>query len=384
MRIHSRRNRRRGLNASGEPVGASGGGGGEEVLGVAFVVGDGAELPLGVGVESLGPGESTSVHLRALDRGGAKRLAVGAGDHGAIGGGEVVEDLVVGGEADDALESLASTLKRALARVQVHTLNNDFIGVLGHGWKYVEQRLLVAGEIQEERVGLSRGGEGVAGKEDIEQANANGPDVCRSRGVSSTGRVELLRGHVTLASNRRLVRPLLGGGKPEVTQLGRASRGEEEVLRLDVAVVDALGVDVGNSVDKLQHESPHMLGFQRTLVATDRFVQIASLAVLENDVGVGLGLEGVDEVDNVGVGSKTSVKNQLLRLLVNRKVEAGFACSSLLCQALDGNLLTSLEVAGHEDHAERPMVEGGDRFVSASEEDSRLELVPKAEIHGEC
>ena len=87
---------------------------------------------------------------------------------------------------------------------------------------------------------------------------------------------------------------------------------KEDVLGLDVAVVDTLGMDKLDSTDKLHHEVSHVLSLERTLANTNGLVQVAIGAELEDQVDVVLGLKRLKHVDNVGVLTKVEVNAKLL------------------------------------------------------------------------
>ena len=355
---------------------------GEQLLGVTLVVRDCAQLPdcaLWSSMKSLGPREGTVlVHLRALDGGSAERLPVSRGDGGLVGSAEVVESLVLGGEADGTEKGLASTNQGALPWVHVHALDNDLVGILRHRREHVEEALLVSREVEEERVRLGGSGEGIPGEEDVEEADANGPDVRLGWRVSSAGRVKLLRSHVAVASNCHLVGPLVGSRQTEVAELHGAVVGEKDILRLDVTMVNSLRVDVGNRVDELEHEPTDMLGLEGTVALADSLVEIALRTEFENQIHVSIRLEGVQKVDDVAVVSKANVESRLLRLVVDGEVQAGLGGRRALGQALDGDGLVGDKISSHEDHAERAMVERRNRLVAAIENNTAGKVISKA------
>jgi hypothetical protein len=164
----------------------------------------------------------------------------------------------------------------------------------------------------------------------------------------------------------------------KVAKLHGAILSEEDVLGLDVAVVDAVGVNVLNSTDQLHHEVADVLGLQGTLVEADGLVKIAIGAVLQHQVDVVVGLPGLDEVDNVGVVAKTKVGTKLLRAFINSKSSRAVDGGRGLSHNLDSNKLVSGEVLGLEDHAKRAMVESRDGFVSAMEYNTCLKLITHA------
>ncbi|KAK6724067.1 hypothetical protein SNK04_002908 [Fusarium graminearum] len=167
------------------------------------------------------------------------------------------------------------------------------------------------GSSQGKGVGLSGGGKRVAGEEDVEQADSDGPDVRLGRRVTGAGRIELFRGHVTVAANGHLIRPLLGSCQTKITKLHGTVRSEENVLGLDIAMVDTLEVHVVNGIDELKHELADMLCLERTVTLSDCFVEITLTTKLENEVDMRFGLERVNKVDDVLVSSKATVQGLL-------------------------------------------------------------------------
>jgi hypothetical protein len=118
------------------------------------------------------------------------------------------------------------------------------------------------------------------------------------------------------------------------------------------------------------------------MALSDSLVEITLTAELEDQVEVRLGLERVEQVDDVGVRAQAAMQNEFLRLLVDGKIGASFRAGTLLGKALDGHGLVGHEILGLEDHTERSMVEGGDCLVTSTEEDTANELVLEA-FHGE-
>ena len=361
----------------------------EEVLGVDLGIRDSGQLAerlrRGHG-QSLGPGEGAAiVDVRRRDGGSAKRLAVGAGDDGfAVVGAELVEAFVVNGEADDASESLLDKRQVALLGIDSKAVHQDLERVLGHVGKHVEERLTVQSKVGIEGVRGTGDGERVAGEEHIEQADAERPNVCLCGRVAGAGWVVLLRSHVAVATDSNLPRPSIGGGQAKVTELHRARLSDEDVLRLDITVVDALGVHKLDSADQLEHEIAHMLRLERALAEANGFIEVAIRAELEHKVDVVGALEGLEAVDNVRVRADAEVDAQLLGALVNS--EGGGAASGRrgLCDDLDGNVFVGYQIAGLEDHAKGAMVEGTNGFVLSIEYSTWLKLVAHALHGGDC
>lgn len=168
---------------------------------------------LGARLKSLGPRErGIVVHLRASDRGGAKGLTTLSGADGIVTRAELIQTFIISGEADDVLESIAYTSKRAASRVQSQAMYENVISILRHVGKDIEEGLTVVDIVGKQRIIVSRPGKGILPEENIEQADANSPDVCRCGGIAScSGRVELLRSHVTITANAVFVGPVFGG-----------------------------------------------------------------------------------------------------------------------------------------------------------------------------
>lgn len=91
-----------------------------------------------------------------------------------------------------------------------------------------------------------------------------------------------------------------------------------------------------------------MLGLQGAGSGPDGFVQVTPGAELEHDVNMSLGLEGVDEIDNVGVRTELGVARELLGSFVNGKGGIEVTRSGFLGQALDGNELVGGEILRHD------------------------------------
>ena len=88
-------------------------------------------------------------------------------------------------------------------------------------------------------------------------------------------------------------------GEAEVHDLDILVLVEEQVLRLEVAVHDAVFMDVLHAREDLLHEGDG-LGFGQALALDDVVEELAALCVLHDEVDVGLGL------DDLGVGGGTS------------------------------------------------------------------------------
>ena len=85
----------------------------------------------------------------------------------------------------------------------------------------------------------------------------------------------------------------------EIAQLDDAVGGHQYVLRLHVAVGDAVGVDVVQRPDQLLRYLPDFRLFERLVVLDD--VEELALAELSDEDELGAGFEGVEEEDDVFV-----------------------------------------------------------------------------------
>ena len=89
-------------------------------------------------------------------------------------------------------------------------------------------------------------------------------------------------------------------GDAEVGDLGRALLVDEDVLGLDVAVDDALGVGGAERAGDLDRVGDR-LGDRQPAVAADAVLERLALDVLEDDERRAVVLAGVDDADDVGV-----------------------------------------------------------------------------------
>lgn len=121
-------------------------------------------------------------------------------------------------------------------------------------------------------------------------------------------------------------------------------------------MVHAIGVHEFDRADQLQHEVSHMFSFQGTPADPDGLVKITVGTVLQNQVNMGIGFEGVDEVDQVGVVAKTAMALQLFEAIIDRQ-RARSTSGRRLGQTFDGNILTGLEVGGDEDHSKGALIQ---------------------------
>jgi hypothetical protein len=94
-----------------------------------------------------------------------------------------------------------------------------------------------------------------------------------------------------------------------------------------------------------------MLSFQWPGPSPNSFVQITSRAKFEDDVNVSICLKGVDQIHNIGMGTKASVASQLFGTFINGKGAIRVVGCGLLCQALNSHKFVCGQVLGHKDHA---------------------------------
>src|SRR5689334_14729926 len=120
----------------------------------------------------------------------------------------------------------------------------DLKSVFGHRGEDIKEGLTIKGKIQEQWVLGRRRRERVAGEENIKQTDADSPNISLCGVVRPSGGIVLLRRHIAVAANASLIGKLLNGGEPEISELHGTILGEENILGLDIAVIDALGVHV--------------------------------------------------------------------------------------------------------------------------------------------
>lgn len=134
-------------------------------------------------------------------------------------------------------------------------------------------------------------------------------------------------------------------------------------------------MDVGNGVNQLQHELPDVLRLQRAGARADRAIQVTPRAELEDEIDMGIGLEGVNQIDDITVGAEVGVTGQLLRPLIDRKGGVALGDSRFLGEHLDGDVLVGVQVPGHEDHTEGAMIKRRESLEASIKDDSVIELV---------
>jgi len=260
------------------------------------------------------------IELRRRERRRAKRLAFTGGNRSdGFLGTELVEGLVDGCERNNPLQRILYRGEGTLFGVDGETMDENLKRVLGHVWEHVKQRLSVVRKVGEQGVRQSWLGERVARKEHVEKADAQGPDVSLGRQIAGGGRIELLGGHVAVAAHRRLVRPGVHRGKAKVAKLHGTVGGQEDVLRLDVTMVEALGMHVLDSIDKLEHALTNVFRLTGSSAHTDGLVEVAIRTVLQDKVDVMFRLEMVDEVDNVRMVADPTMDCKFFRAIIDSK-----------------------------------------------------------------
>jgi hypothetical protein len=177
--------------------------------------------------------------------------------------------------------------------------------------------------------------------------------------------------------------PGLSGRKTKVTKLHGAVIAEKDVLWLDVAMVETLGVHVLDSTDQLHHEAANVVCLERSTVNTDGLVKVTHWAELQDKEHVSVGLERVDQVHNVWMVPENVVACELDEVVLSKGRRLLRVVGSL-GQTLDGNLLVGLEVLGQEDHAKGAVVEWRDGFETIVQKGPLNELLLHAKrSHGE-
>ncbi len=114
---------------------------------------------------------------------------------------------------------------------------------------------------------------------------------------------DLLGRHVARrAHDRAHLRQVRGFdvGNPEIGNLHRAVRQQEDVRRFDVAVDDALTMRIPERVEDLPHD-PHDIGDLEALVRLEALLELATLHELHRDVPDAVVLAEVVDGDNVWV-----------------------------------------------------------------------------------
>jgi hypothetical protein len=150
---------------------------------------------------------------------------------------------------------------------------------------------------------------------------------------------------------------------------------EEDVLGLDVAVVDTLGMDKLDGTHKLHHEVAHVLSLKRALAVANGFVEVTIGAELKNEVDVVLGLKRLEQVDNIGVVTKTQMDTKLFGALINGKSGGAVDGGRALGDDLDGNMVTRYQVLGLEDHAKGAIVKRRDCFIPSIEYNACVKVI---------
>ena len=305
--------------------------------------GDGDGLGAGSGGHAAG---ALGCRSRALERerGGGGRL--GGGDTGRHAGGPGVEDsggerragaphegeelggvggplvgVACGGDGDELVEGRrqARDPARRAGHPAVHVLVGDVDGGLA--------------------------GEGLGAGEHLEEHQPGGVDVAAGVGDAA---LDLLGGEVgdgaeqhALGAGDGLARDR--PGQPEVGDLDRAVVVDDDVLGLDVAVDQALGVRLG---ERLEHRVEHVEGRPRreqALLAHD-VAQGLPGHVLHREEDVAVVLALVEHGDDVGVGQRRG----RARLATEAGDEA-LVVGEVLAHHLQGDLAVEPLVDGEVD-----------------------------------
>jgi len=124
-----------------------------------------------------------------------------------------------------------------------------------------------------------------------------------------------------------------------------------------------------------------VLRLQGSMAVADGLIEVTLRAELQDQIDVGIGLEGIDEIDNVAVLAQAAVQEELLRLIVDGEVQPGVTRGRPLGETLESDGLVGQEVVSLEDHAEGAVVEWRDGLVASMEKDASGELVSQA-FHG--
>lgn len=248
---------------------------------------------------------------------------------------------------------------------------------VGVGVEYSPQdgiKLVGDGQDGAEKVGvLHEGAEGrvlkrglfpwVAAAGEVDQNDAQGPDVVGGRLVGSVGlgvwllafcgavshgsriqgKTEHTWRHVKGRTTSKIRRQRVRGGQTKVGQLnGVAVVRDQDVLRLEVPVVDSKGVAVAHGIQDLEKGAARKLFI--TSVSSplgDVGKKVAVRAVFQNHVGAILGVHDFYQGNNVGMtaGPVVELNFALLEFpLAGLEVE--------LVQGLDGILDSSVDVDG--------------------------------------
>ena len=171
---------------------------------------------------------------------------------------------------------------------------------LGHGGSERAQRRRLVGDVlhrdRDRRVALERH----AAREHLVEHHAERVDV-GLRPDAATARLlgrEVLRGADDRADLGHL--RVAGVGDAEVGDLDAAVVADEHVVRLDVAVDDAVLVGVAQAGEHLHRDRDRALGRERALLLDD-LLERAPLEVLHRDVRAAVGLAAVVDGDDVRV-----------------------------------------------------------------------------------
>ena len=138
----------------------------------------------------------------------------------------------------------------------------------------------------------------------------------------------------------------------KVGNLELAIRGDEQVLKLDVSMSDAIGVQVGNTLDKLLEEAESVLELALALEPAflNKAEKVAFRAVLHDVVPAAMIVAESNGLDDVGVVETLGDTEFGLDLLV---VLVSALAMRLATELLDGIQLSGAALASHERHLGR-------------------------------
>mmetsp|Transcript_18577 Transcript_18577/g.59407 ORF Transcript_18577/g.59407 Transcript_18577/m.59407 type:complete len:374 (-) Transcript_18577:68-1189(-) len=217
-----------------------------------------------------------------------------------------------------------------------------------------------------------------ARKEDV-QNDAARPDV-RQEAVVSVVSEHLRRNVVWRAASgvqqRARAEPLAAvqGREPKVRDLEHGVLVEEQILRLEVAVADALPVAVLDAADQLAKVGARG-GLVEPAGGDDLVEELAAGDELEDDEDAGARGEHLDQVDDVPLLDHLHHSNLLFDLLAHRLLR-----HLLLVENLDRHLLSGLSVDCKFDLAKCALAESSSNLVLADPLHHRLLWVQRAQL----
>jgi hypothetical protein len=96
-----------------------------------------------------------------------------------------------------------------------------------------------------------------------------------------------------------------------------------------------------------------------------------------------LGLKRLEQVDNIGVVTKTQMDTKLFGALINGKSGGAVDGGRALGDDLDGNMVTRYQVLGLEDHAKGAIVKRRDCFIPSIEYNACVKVIAHT-LHEGC